>query len=549
MGYDMREIPITQNQMAINTNVRITGGATGKAKVLDALSSELSQRSQSYQAKAQDTAYIKGQSLLINEMQKIETNNKFDPDAMANAFDEYGTAFLEEITDPNVRARYEAQIQTNAQDAVARSTALKQKQIDEENMFQSLQGLDLIQTEIANSATGLLDSDPMIAVSSGKKLQENMMRGQSIINQTGSDGLPLFSASQRSSTLLALRDASYKSATMTWYQAQENKLDAAEKWLNSEVVIQLPDDQGGFVDINLRETMPETSRAKIDNEIMGMMRDNISLQAQRTQIEEKASKDLAERNFIEDQTRSQDSAISGGAEALTLQELDNKKQIYLKGGMKTEYIAMRKNIIEGTPIVVDGVIRNQLFNMAYKGIDPGEFGTASVGNRRVDWETVNQARAIYKSVTGPSTDVSTFYTNNLIRSLGGENQNLDIAAQETISRAVIEMTSQFRELQQAGELNDSKAKEVFNRVIQNNSNLTLEDRVIARTPQFIPKSEVGGRATKETSEKFSKQISERFVLKYNGDIEKALTDPEYLEAKSWLRDYNSQIRTTVNEIK
>lgn len=543
------EVPVTQNRIAINARVQETGGPTGGAQLSRNIAGELRSQRDQYQAKAAENAYLQGQTVLTRDLERIRNEHQADPETLSTALEEYGQSFLDEVSDPNMRARFQLQLEKNAQSAISQATARRQTIIDDEARFQAFQSIDLIETELANTAVNLYDPNPAVALAASEQIQEIMLRGQTVINQRSADGTPLIPAQQRASTLFAIRDSSYKAAASAWFDSQPNKLAAAQEWLDGNVSITLPDEDGNPLEVNLRDTMPASSRTKVDADIMGMLRDRISIQNQQNALQDRADQERADQLFIEHQTRLQDGAFGSGIEPLTLKELDANKQAYVAGGRETEYIALRNTIIEGNPTTIDGTIRNQLFNMAYSGIDPTDFGRTAVRDRRVDWQTVQDAQRIFQAQTGPGADIQGFYTNQLVRALGGQNQNIDISGQETISRAVIEMQQQFRQLQEGNELNDAKARDVFNRVLENNSNLTLEDRVIARTPQFIPKSAVGQQASPETAKDFENQILDHFLEKYQGDLDKIKTDPDFVGAQKWLQDYKGQIRQNINRIE
>lgn len=537
------EVPVTQNRIAINARVQETGGPTGGAQLSRNIAGELRNQRDQYQAKAAENAYLQGQTVLTRDLDRIRNEHQADPETLSTALEEYGQSFLDEVSDPNMRTRFQLQLEKNAQSAISQATARRQIIIDDEARFQAFQSIDLIETELANTAVNLYDPNPAVALAASEQIQEIMMRGQAVINQRSADGTPLIPAQQRASTLFAIRDSSYKAAASAWFDSQPNKLAAAQEWLDGNVSITLPDEDGNPLEVNLRDTMPASSRTKVDADIISMLRDQISIQNQQNTLQDRADEQRADQLFIKHQTYLQN------GEPLTLKELDANKQVYVAGGLEKEYIALRNTIIQGNPTAINGTIRNQLFNMAYSGIDPTDFGRTAVRDRLVDWQTVEDARRIFKAQTGPGADIQDFYINQLVRALGGQNQNLDISGQETISRAVIEMRQLFMQLQEGNQLNDAKAREVFNLVLENNSNLTLEDRVIARTPQFIPKSAVGKKASSETAKDFENQILDYFLEKYEGDIDKIKNDPDFVGAQKWLQDYKGQIRQNINRIE
>ena len=552
-----REIPVTNKVLAVNSSVQEIGLPTGNSESLLSITSQVQKQVDFYRQKANERAYLQGQTTLVRELERINREHQNSPSSMVEAYTEYRENFLNEIDDPLMRAKFDLQIERSAQSAINHSTSRQRAMLDDDLQYKTHEALDVIKTELANTAVNLYHPDTSTAFAASQQMQETMSRATTILNQEASDGSPLVSASKRASIALGLRDSAYKTAALSWFDRQDNVLAASQDWLDGNVSIQMPDGKGEMVEINLRDTLPESSRKSIDNEIMRVTRDRITIQNQRLALQDRVEQQRAQSMFLQHQERLQNAAILGqegqeqqGIQSLTLKELDSSKQSYIAGGMQDEWLAMRKVVVEGEPEIINGSMKQQLFDMAYKGVDPVQLGTLAVKNGQIDWATVQQAKQIFDSNTGPSGDIQSFYTSQLVRSLGGLNQELDITSQETISRAVIEFNSRVRDLQSEEQLTDQTAKRAFDEVLERNSNFSSIDRITARTPQFIPKSELTGRSTTEKLNNFKKKVIGHFMEKYDGDKDKIRSDPDYLEASRWIKDYEKTIRKDdINRIK
>ena len=80
-------VPITQNNIAFNQRIAPTGGPLVGAQVTRNISKQIEQKRDSFVAQANENAYLQGQSILTDELTRIEEQNKNDPDAMKEAIE------------------------------------------------------------------------------------------------------------------------------------------------------------------------------------------------------------------------------------------------------------------------------------------------------------------------------------------------------------------------------------------------------------------------------------------------------------------------------
>lgn len=255
------DVKIRPSTLTLNARVQETGGPLGQAKLSREIAGELRQERDNFHAQAVENAYLKGQTVLSKDLERIENEHKSDPDALSEALDEYGQSFLDEVNDPEMSARFELQLQKAGQSAIARATAKRKTIINEQARFDNLQAFESIKARLPGVARGLLSTDTATALAAREEMQEILMRGSGIVGTTDADGVPLFNASFRSNQLVDLKDTALQTAASTWIENQPDKVKALETFENGELSLELPDGQGGFETVNLRDSVsPQTAR-------------------------------------------------------------------------------------------------------------------------------------------------------------------------------------------------------------------------------------------------------------------------------------------------
>lgn len=283
-----KAIQIRQNTIGLNTRVQETGGPRGAGQVSREVAAELEKERDDYVAQTEENAYLKGQTVLSEDLERIERNNQADPDALTESLEEYGTSFLDEVSDPNTRARYELQISKASQTAIARATAKRKTIIDEESRLNNLQAFDGIKNTLPGIAQGLLNPDAAIALTAAEQMQEAILRTEGVLGATDVNGVPLFNASFRANQLGDLRDTALQTAASTWIDNQPDKAAALESFLAGELNIQLPNAEGDFDTVNVRDSMSQQTVALVQR-------------SANTQIAEQEAQDKAQRNILTSQ--------------------------------------------------------------------------------------------------------------------------------------------------------------------------------------------------------------------------------------------------------
>jgi len=257
----VRQIPVERRTISVNPRVQETGGDFSGAKTTRDLANTLLNERDNYQQQAVQNAYLRGQVNLNDEMHRLEQQYSDNPDAMAVALKEHNTSFLGGITDPEMKGRFELQLNKAGQSILARSTQKRKRLINEQSKFDNLQALDAIKNQLPGISGGLLSSDDAVAMAAAEELQEVMLRGQGVLGTTDAEGLPLFGASFRVGQLGDLKDNVLQGAVSSWFEEQPDKVKALNIFESGELKLNLPDGEGGFDEVNVRDSVsPQAAR-------------------------------------------------------------------------------------------------------------------------------------------------------------------------------------------------------------------------------------------------------------------------------------------------
>jgi len=259
----MKQAPVRPKTVSINARIQETGGPTGGARLKQQVAGDLLAVRDDFQNQAIENAYVKGQTVLTKDLERIENDYASDPDGLTNALEEYSTSFLDEVTDPNMRARFELQITKGAQSAVARSSAKRQNIINEETRVSNLQAFEAIKAGVPNISRGLLSDDPALALASSEELQEVLARTEALMSATDADGQPIFNSSFRVNQLIDLKDTALSTAALDKITRSQDPKAELAAFDNGETLMRLP---------NAGE-----STIKISNRLMGDLQNDLGV--------------------------------------------------------------------------------------------------------------------------------------------------------------------------------------------------------------------------------------------------------------------------------
>lgn len=538
-----RDIPLTQRQTTVSGPFNEVQFSDAPARITEGLSNVVLKQTKEIEDRAANNAYLRGQAAITTDIARMEQENAADPENLRKALDNYQSKFMENVYDNEVRAKLGLQFQEHGLAAVKRATDKRNQQITEQGQYETFMAMDQLQTETRNVAVDMFSHDPVTKATAGKRLQELMLRGSTILAQTGPDGTPLVSPEKRANFMFALRDGSYESMAKAWLAGSGDKLAAADHWISGKVTVPLPGPDGKTQMVNLREIMPATARDKADSTIMSLMRDHISIENQYNTREDRAYKKLAETAATDLYAKLQDDPNS-----VTLEQLDMNREIFVKGGQAQIYKAMRENILSGDPVVEDGTIKNKMMVMALSGQDPDEIGLNAVQNKKVKRESFLQARQIYQQSQGPADNPLTFYSARLQESFGGINAIMDRTQGKALSQGKTMLWQEYNKFAKANGRTPTidEMEPIYQTVLRGVSTVGGQEvnlsGSISIKPSFIPPVEMIGPKMPERFNKLTDMVIKHYTMKYGSDMSKWPSDDlDLMQSREFLKQYQQEM--------
>lgn len=241
----MRDLPITQRQNQVSSSrIAVQGADTGAADLSANMAALTRQKRDEIQNQAYENAYLQGQADLENAVFEIEQKHVNNPQAMQEALKEYRESFLSDISDPNMQARFDLQLEKSSNTAVARATSGRNRVINDQSRFENLQAFEGLQQQVRRISGDLASADPLVAETAKQQLQEITSRAQLIMGQSDTDGMPLFGASTRFDQLANLSDMALEGAAMQYIMTHEDPEAALQEWRSGSMSLQMPNGEG-----------------------------------------------------------------------------------------------------------------------------------------------------------------------------------------------------------------------------------------------------------------------------------------------------------------
>lgn len=346
--------------------------------------------------------------------------------------------------------------------------------------------------------------------------------------------------------------------------------------------------KSGVTTVNVRETMPSTTRQKVDNEIMSILQDSMAIENHQLVMEQKADKAAAQTTFgnwvRELQTPGIQAAGDGNAQGSTgidkqsgfsgqrygpptpnqqaeeffnqrqmqIAQLDAQAQIFMKGGMQDEYFALRKSLVSGEPLVEDGATIMQMKNMMAKGQDISTMGLAALNSGRIGAGTYDAMINRQEQLRGPAGDPTTFYLSRVQSSIAGltpsGDPNSAILAYNAQTQFLTAVENWKQDPANAGKVPTmTDLKPLADQAITA-FNPNPDGAVLSLTaPSYIP-ANLYSAPTTEGVAKMQTLVKETYVKKYGSDINKIKNDPDAIRDFEWVKKIEKQIAPSTNSV-
>ena len=160
----------------------------------------------------------------------IYSKNPNDPEKLRQEFDEAQKGLLKDAS-PMQAMELQAKFEYMTMQHLASATQNKLKINNDQLKEKSLERLNFIQNSLEHSALGMLSNDPAIQAASSKSAQADFLSMQETLNSKDSNGNPFFSADQRVSAMVNMRQK------MMLYAANEQLKNADDPELAYQQII------------------------------------------------------------------------------------------------------------------------------------------------------------------------------------------------------------------------------------------------------------------------------------------------------------------------
>jgi hypothetical protein len=537
----MAQLPVTQRRLQLPSSFQETQFSDAGVKSLQRTSDMLLKQTQAIEERASNNAYLKAQGAISKELNRLETEYGADPENLEQAITNFSDKFMENIYDPDVRGKIELQLQEKSLSAIGRATDKRNKIITDQGVYDTLLAVDGLSTEMEKIAADAFSSNPTIRAAAGKQMQEIMLRGQTILDQKGPDGMPLLSPEKRVSTLFAIRDGSFESIAKAYIQSSQNKLAAADDWINGRVSIELPNPDGTMQKINMRDAMPASARTKADGAIMGAVKEQMYIVNEYEQRVEKQQKELAERAISEITVRMQDDPNS-----VTIEMLDANRNLFIKGGQEKEFLTLRAAKLKGEPLVEDGSTITAMNMAVLRGQDPSEIGRAAVLNGRISWKTYKESHSYYNDSLGSAGNSFNLWRGRLKESTASQLEVRPALAAATV-KADAYLVARMKEWQKNNPdkiLTDEIIEPIYDETVRKFRLIPDEDGIlgsIAIVPTYIPPTLLPAEKTPDNLKQTSKFVNDRFKKLYGSDKSQWPRE-EKLQASNYIKALGNDLK-------
>lgn len=326
-------------------------------------------------------------------------------------------------------------------------------------------------------------------------------------------------------------------------------------------------EKAGFTPVNIRESMPASTRQKVDNEVMAMLQDQIAIENHQMALQERADKNLAQQTMgdwvtelsgaprektfddVLNEVTGTKTEPSQGMETNVddfyarrqeqITRLDAQKQIFIKGGMQDEYFALRKSLVSGNPLVEDGATIVQMKNMMARGQDISQIALGALNGNRIGPDTYDELLSRQKTLRGPAGDAPQFLLNQIQSSIAGLTPTGDPNSAVLVYNAQTQFLNAVDQWKtdpaNAGKVPTLKDLKPLADSAISSFNPNPEGAVVSLTaPSYIP-ANLYSAPSVEGVAKMQQLVKEQYVKKHGKDVEKIKNDPDFKRDFNWVK--------------
>jgi hypothetical protein len=544
---------------ALQRQLKITGAnapqfrpSGSSANLFNQLSAGLEQTSREMQAKS-DSIYINTFSTEAREASReIYNNNINNPDELLKQLNAYKSESLK-AAPFNLKSKLENQFSSIANTYINQASTLKNQQLtsqaklaidNEKNSI--IKNNDFVIEQLFNNENLSPEQIQSKNITLIENLAQNMKDFDSIMYQLDDKGEVLydaktqqpllrteggkilFTSNQAINLIEEVEQQMFTKIGKSYVMSSDNNVEAMEDWLNNDVFLDTP-----LGSVNPRMAMNADIRSKVDKELMSMIKNDISLDRRKEELEEKQFDEL------------QDEVEKGLYDLAKTNTLTpNTVESYRNILSPRDYNKFLKISIEKDPIT-DQLEYAKLVNRVTKGenikaeIDNARFNSKTLSTADYEHLTnlVKKDTNTRKNIPDPINEKRDF----ALGVLGSNADLISIGSSATLAAAESYYNDgiiAFENLNNR-QPNRKEADEIARDTIASYANSTVDEFILPK-PKYLPLD--NKYSLKESDLEKARNDTTKFYLnKYNNNIERTKNDPEYIRELNKIDNYKALV--------
>lgn len=376
-------------------------------------------------------AIVEYQNLSIQSINDAYRRNSNNPDQLQKELDVIGKNLLKKAPGM-IRAQVTSDFNTLAVNKIEKARSAKNK-IDDSNLEFNVMQLEqqLIAGVTDNVDNFFVFDDTM----SPAERQARASAGLGAISQsyekldrlyqtTKSDGTPLFSADKRFKSVNGLMELASSDIAEKYAQANPDRLKAFHDISNNELEIEIQDEQGNPIKINVMKALPPLVRDKVTKNTTKYIKDELSIASSLNAAQDRVKKqngDLAKINITRD---AQDGKLNDpAAQKQTLDALDN---LAAKDLIDPDNYLDSREIVKNpfAKVTTDYRYALELETRMENGESVGEEMRSAFKEGKLGLNEFQKLADLQRSRTGGGKDYISEAETGLVRALGGFNAEI-----------------------------------------------------------------------------------------------------------------------------
>ena len=523
-----RQVATTGKAVQFQPSQASTAFANELSRSMTNISNEMKSKS--------DTLYIN--SFLTDarkSAREIYNKNSDSPEQLATELQKHREGLIANMP-AALRPRLDTEYNTLTEKYLDRATTtrnkiltIEQRKSLEDNGNQIINDMQFAAKDLFNNEGLSPDEINTKNITSITQIASDFEALEKNIAQIGADGTPLKTPEQAIKSITKAKEFVFSEMANSWLDSQPDKLGAYDKWLNNEVVIDVPEGS-----VNIRNAMTPEVRQKVDKQLIQSIKNDLYIEKQQVERVEK------EEEIFADETKKIlfDKSKTG---ELTPATVDASRDI-LEFNDFRDFSKMTR---EADPIT-NGVVYGNLINRLSRGEDidtdirKARFVDKALSND--DFEKLldkNKQKGVAGIIPDPVEEGRDF----LLGFMGSSAEALSILDSQVISKAERDYNGRIQDFVDANgrKPNRTEALEISDTVVERwniiqseNFAATLPKPRAMPTTMKVKRSEL----TVDNIKKVKEDTVKLFKNKHQGNIKKMKNDPSFIGEIKLINQYN-----------